>query len=44
MNDEKELLYLCDVCDKKTGVAFVVREDGKIINKCQKCYYKKDEK
>ena len=41
MTDEKELKYKCSECGKDVGVVFVVREDGKIINKCQKCFYGK---
>ena len=43
MTDEKELKYLCDICDKKAGVVFLVKEDGKIKNKCSKCFYGKSD-
>ena len=42
MTDEKELLYLCDICDKKVGVVFVVLEDKKRKDKCTKCFYGKN--
>lgn len=47
MKEEKEInkkLFLCEKCGKKAGVVFVVKEDGKIINKCTKCFYGKDKK
>lgn len=41
---EEKVVYRCSICDKDFGVVFVVKdEDGKIKNKCTKCFYKKDD-
>ena len=42
MTDEKELKYKCSECGKDVGVVFVVLEDKKRKDKCQKCFYGKN--
>lgn len=44
MKDEKELLYKCFDCPKEIRIVYVVKEDGKVKQKCQKCYYGKNGK
>lgn len=39
----KELKYKCSECEKEFGQVFVVKEDGKIKQKCSECFYKKNE-
>ena len=43
MKEEKGITYICSECEKEARVVFIVREDNKIKNKCQKCFYGKPE-
>ena len=40
-NGKGDMEYLCDDCRNWVRVAYVVKEDKKIKQKCQKCFYKK---
>lgn len=39
---EEKIKYRCNICDEEFGVVFVVKEEGKIKNKCTDCFYGKE--
>ena len=41
MKDEKGIIYVCSECGKEARVVFLVKEDNKVKQKCQSCFYKK---
>lgn len=43
MKEEKGITYKCSDCPKEVRVIYVVKENGKVKQKCQSCFYGKSD-